>query len=144
MEKNILIFAIYDMKKLVVAFPVKVEKETLNKQLIKYKSFKDFNTHGSFYQKNDHIAYAMLDIKGSKENNKVVVSNDIESGRGENIYIGLDGFWNYVKKWLYHYRGVPKHYFHLYLKEIEFRFNNRNKDMFLELSKLLVEPLPTI
>ena len=32
----------------------------------------------------------------------------------------------YAKTWMYHYRGVSKQYFHLYLKEIEFRFNNRD------------------
>jgi transposase-like protein len=72
----------------------------------------------------------------------VVAYGDVERGT-EGIYIGLEGFWSYVERWLYHYRGVPKQYFHLYLKEIEFRFNNRNKYMFQMLSKLLVEPLPT-
>ena len=55
---------------------------------------------------------------------------------------GLEGFWSYAKTWLYHYRGVPKQYFHLYLKEIEFRFNNRHKNIFHMLTNILVKTVP--
>jgi len=54
----------------------------------------------------------------------------------------LEGFWNYAKTWLYHYRGVPKQNFHLYLKEIEFRFNNRNRNIFNMLINILVKTVP--
>ena len=33
-------------------------------------------------------------------------------------------------------------YFHLYLKEIEFRFNNRDENIFEMLAKMLVKPVP--
>jgi transposase len=52
----------------------------------------------------------------------------------------MEGFWSYAKNWMYHYRGVPKQYFHLYLKEIEFRFNNRDENIFEMLAKMLVKP----
>ena len=48
----------------------------------------------------------------------------------------------YAKTWLYHYRGVPKSYFELYLKEIEFRFNHRNENIFRILTKMMVESVP--
>jgi transposase len=160
--KEYIIFAIHEIDEFVVVFPISYIKNDisniLKNQLKKKKSkvseiedkihniFKqiekneefNFNPHGSFYKKNDHIAYAMLDIK----NEKTIAYNDVFRGK-EGIYIGLDGFWSYIEKWLYHYRGLPKDYFHLYLKEIEFRFNNRKKNMFNQISKLLVEPLPT-
>ena len=56
---------------------------------------------------------------------------------------GIEGFWSYAKTWLYHYRGVPKQYFHLYLKEIEFRFNHRNEDIFRLLANIMVKTVPT-
>ncbi|MGA9840752.1 MAG: transposase, partial [Nitrososphaeraceae archaeon] len=56
---------------------------------------------------------------------------------------GIEGFWSYAKTWLYHYRGVPKQYFYLYLKEIEFRFNHRNEDIFRLLAKIMVRTVPT-
>jgi transposase len=55
---------------------------------------------------------------------------------------GIEGFCSYAKTWLYHYRGVPKSYFELYLKEIEFRFNHRNENIFRILTKMMVESVP--
>ena len=37
----------------------------------------------------------------------------------------------------------PKQYFHLYLKEVEFRFNQRNEDIFRLLVKRMVRTVPT-
>ena len=42
----------------------------------------------------------------------------------------------------YHYRDVPRQYFHLYLKEIEFRFNHRNEDLFQILANIVVKAVP--
>ena len=39
------------------------------------------------------------------------------------------------------YRGVPRQYFHLYLKEIEFGFNNRHMDLYPIMSKMLVKTI---
>lgn len=55
---------------------------------------------------------------------------------------GIEGFWSYAKTWIYHYRGVPKQYFHLYLKEIEFRFNHRDEDLFQILANIVVKAVP--
>ena len=52
---------------------------------------------------------------------------------------GIEGFWIYAKTWLCHYRGVPKPYFNLYIKEIEFRFNHMNEDIFRILTNMMVE-----
>lgn len=30
---------------------------------------------------------------------------------------GIEEYWSYATHWLYPYRGVPRHRFHLYLKE---------------------------
>jgi len=43
---------------------------------------------------------------------------------------GIEGFWSYAKHILYNYRGVSKYHFPMYLKEIEFRFNHRNENLF--------------
>ena len=42
---------------------------------------------------------------------------------------GIESFWSYVKNKLSKYYGIRHKYFYLYLKEFEFRFNNRNKDI---------------
>lgn len=36
---------------------------------------------------------------------------------------------------------IPKHHFHIYLKEIEFRFNYKHQNLFLILIKLLTNLL---
>lgn len=56
-----------------------------------------------------------------------VIDDDMDPN---NLYNGIDGFWSYAKTWLYHSQGVPKSYFDLYLREIEFKFNHRNEDIF--------------
>ncbi|MCJ7811945.1 transposase, partial [bacterium] len=54
---------------------------------------------------------------------------------------GIEGFWSYAKHWLYHYRGVPKGFFPLYMKEIEWRFNNRDQNLVELLRKCLTQPV---
>lgn len=45
----------------------------------------------------------------------------------EKIHInGMEGFWGYAKERLLKYHGVSRQYLNLYVKEIEFRYNNRS------------------
>jgi transposase len=50
---------------------------------------------------------------------------------------GIDSFWRFAKARLQQFRGVPKHPFLLPLKESEFRFNHRHKDLYKLLLQLL-------
>ena len=43
---------------------------------------------------------------------------------------GIEGFWRYAKHIVYQYRGVSKYHFPMYLKEIEYRFNHRQENVF--------------
>lgn len=38
---------------------------------------------------------------------------------------GIENFWNQAKRHLAAYNGIPKSHFFLFLKECEWRFNNR-------------------
>jgi transposase len=38
---------------------------------------------------------------------------------------GIENFWNQAKRHLRRYNGIPRHHFHLFLKECEWRFNYR-------------------
>ena len=42
---------------------------------------------------------------------------------------GIESFWSYAKMKLTKFYGIKPEYFYLYLKEYEFRFNNRNKNL---------------
>lgn len=48
-----------------------------------------------------------------------------EFARKRNHVNGIESFWSYVKRRLRKFNGVPKDKFLLYLKESEWRFNNR-------------------
>jgi transposase len=49
---------------------------------------------------------------------------------------GIEGFWSYAKHILYNYRWVSKYHFPMYLKEIEYRFNHRDENLFKLFLKL--------
>ncbi len=46
---------------------------------------------------------------------------------------GIEGFWSYAKQRMAKYHGVKPSKFLLYIKEMEWRYNNRNKDTFIML-----------
>ena len=50
---------------------------------------------------------------------------------------GIESFWSFAKRRLQKFNGVPAHTFYLHLKECEWRFNNRNTNLYQELLKLL-------
>jgi transposase len=55
------------------------------------------------------------------------------------VYInGIEGFWSFAKERLMKYHGVKPTKFPLYLKELEFRYNHRDRDLFADLLQLLV------
>lgn len=61
------------------------------------------------------------------------------------VYInGLEGFWSFAKERLMKYHGVSKEKFPLYLKELEYRYNNRNNDLFVLLTQLLANFVPNL
>ena len=49
---------------------------------------------------------------------------------------GIEDFWSFTRHRLYHYRGIPKTYFPLYLKEVEWPFNRRNENLVILLRRL--------
>lgn len=65
------------------------------------------------------------------------INHSKEFARNHNHINGIESFWSYVKRKMRKHNGIPRHKFHLYLKESEFRFNNRNKDLYKILTKLL-------
>jgi transposase len=54
-----------------------------------------------------------------------------EFARGTNHINGIESFWAYVKRRLMKYHGIAESTFYLHLKECEFRFNNRDENIYL-------------
>ena len=58
-----------------------------------------------------------------------------EFARGKNHINGIESFWSYTKRRLNKFNGIKKDKFLLHLKESEFRFNNKHKNIY----KMLLE-----
>lgn len=133
-EGKALVFGIYKRNGRVVTFPVPDRKYDTLMPLIERHTKK-----GSLYYTDDYTAYASLKMRGRHQ----IIAHGMEEYVRCDAHInGIEGFWSYAKAWLYHYRGVPRQYFHLYLKEIEFRFNHRERRLFSLISKMLVKTVP--
>ena len=130
-EHKNLVFGIYKRNGIVITFPVSDRQHQTLIPLIQQHTRK-----GSQYYTDDHTAYATLSLIG--KHNSIYHGNK-EYVREDTHINGIEGFWSYAKTWLYNYRGVPREYFHLYLKEVEFRFNNRNTNLYPIISKILVK-----
>jgi transposase len=57
--------------------------------------------------------------------------------RGTQHINGIESFWSFAKRRLQRFNGISSHTFYLHLKECEWRFNNRSKNMYQELLTLL-------
>ena len=55
--------------------------------------------------------------------------------RGKSHINGIEGFWGYAKTRLSKFKGMHKNTFYLHLKETEFRYNYRTKNLY----KLVLE-----
>ena len=63
-------------------------------------------------------------------------SADEFANRDSNIN-GIESFWSYAKRRLQKFNGVKKDTFNLHLKECEYRFNHRSKNLYHTLLTLL-------
>ena len=130
---KVLVFGLYQRNGHVLTFPISSRSQESLLPLIL-----GHTRPGSLYYTDAWHAYASLAI----HHQHVVVQKEQGLPKGRDHINGIEGFWSYAKHWLYQYRGVPAPYFHLYLKEIEFRFNNREDNLLPLVLKLLNRCLP--
>jgi transposase-like protein len=64
--------------------------------------------------------------------------NEFSKGDGNHIN-GIESFWAFAKHRLAKFHGVPKKVLEIHLKETEFRFNNRGKNLYKILLKMFRE-----
>jgi transposase len=130
-----MVFGMYMRNGKVLTFPISSRSREVLVPLIK-----DHTKPGSLYYTDDWHAYGSLPVRGSH----VVVRKEKGTPKGRDHLNGIEGFWSFAKNWLYQYRGVPQHHFHLYLKEIEFRFNHRSEDLFPLVASFIVKLMPNL
>ena len=71
-------------------------------------------------------SYDGLVLSGYKHHR---INHSKEFVKYHNHINGIESFWSYVKRKMRKHNGIPKHKFYLYLKESEFRFNHRGKNL---------------
>jgi len=60
-----------------------------------------------------------------------------EFARGKNHINGIESFWSFLKRRFNQFNGIPRNRFLIYLKESEWRFNNRKCDLVKQLKELI-------
>lgn len=64
--------------------------------------------------------------------------------RGKVYINGLEGFWSYAKERIIKFHGVSQEKFPFYLKEMEFRYNNRKNPIFHLLAQFVTNLVPDL
>jgi transposase len=125
---KIIVLGILQRNGIVRVFPIKGREASRIIPLIRQAT-----TPGALYYTDNYQAYASLAVRG----NHIVINKEKGRPKGRDHINGIEGFWSYAKHWLYHYRGVPKKFFHFYLGETSYRFNYRESDLYPLIHKLL-------
>lgn len=64
--------------------------------------------------------------------------------RGKVYINGLEGFWSFAKERLMKHHGISPRRFPLYLKDMEFRYNNRDNDIYELIAQYLCDFVPSL
>jgi len=116
-----IVFGILERKGQVHTVIVKdVSAETLMNE-IKNKTRK-----GSVFYTDKWRSYNSLEQYG-KHN---VIDHGKEFVINHNHINGIEGFWSFAKERFHKYHGISKTNYPLYIKEMEFRFNHRNENVY--------------
>src|SRR3989338_7896191 len=81
---------------------------------------------GSVFYTDGWRSYASLEQYG-KHN---IIDHDKELVNNRNHINGIEGFWSFAKERFHKYHGISKTNYPLYIKEMEFRFNHRNENVY--------------
>lgn len=70
------------------------------------------------------------------------VDHAVHFARGRVTINGLEGFWSWAKERLMKHHGISPRRSPLYLKELEFRYNHRDEDIFTLVTNYLCDLVP--
>ena len=117
-----IVFGILERKgKVYTVIVPNVSKETLMKEI------KDKTLKGSVFYTDMWRSYNSLKQYG--KHHKINHSKEFAKDNHNHIN-GIEGFWSYAKERFHKYHGINKTNYPFYLKEMEFRYNNRNGNLF--------------
>ena len=88
---------------------------------------------GSVFYTDDFKSYKSLKHYGKHSKIKKIKAY----ARGRTHINGIEGFWSFAKERFHKYHGINRQNYALYLKEMEFRFNSRNSDIFKKMFNII-------
>ncbi len=91
-----------------------------------FEHIKKKTRKGSVFYTDDFKSYK--DLKQYGKHSRVKHSKTF--GKGHNHINGIEGFWSYAKERFHKYHGINKKNYLPYIKEMEFRFNHRNEQLY--------------
>ena len=83
-----------------------------------------------------HKSYDVLDVS---EFSHFRINHRTCFAERQNHINGIENFWNQAKRHLRKFNGIPREHFELYLKECEWRFNNKDIKTQISILKQLVK-----
>ena len=93
-------------------------------------------------------SFQVYDVLDVSDFHHVRINHSQLFAEDRNHINGIENFWNQAKRHLRRYNGIPKHHFHFYLKECEWRFNYRPTanllKVLLQYLPIRLSPTPTI
>lgn len=128
MEKTI-VFGIFERNWKVYTEIVKNCSRSTLQAIIKGKVGMDSIIHSNKWRGYNGLVYL-----GCKKHYRLNHGKD-EFVKGYAHISGIEGFWVYAKTRLNKFKGINKKTFLLHLKETEFRYNNRNNNLYKLLLK---------
>ncbi len=98
-----------------------------------FEHIKKTTKKGSVFYTDDFKSYK--DLKQYGKHNRIKHSKTF--GKGHNHINGIEGFWSFAKERFHKYHGIKKKNYFQYIKEMEFRFNHRNKQLYKQLINII-------
>ena len=90
-------------------------------------AIKEKTNKGSVFYTDDWKSYNSLEQYGK---HNIIKHSEDEFAKEKNHINGIEGFWSFAKERFHKYHGINKNNYPMYLKEMEFRYNNRNNNIF--------------
>lgn len=128
-ENKHIVFGIYKRNGCVYTEIVKNVKAKTLQAIIKGRVGLDSTLYTDGFRAYDSIVHL-----GYQKHYRIYHQDNYAQG---DVHInGIEGFWGFAKVRLVKFRGLSKNTFYLHLKECEFRFNYRNRDLYKMLLKI--------
>ena len=100
-----------------------------------FKIIKDHIDKSTIIYSDECSSYNYLKVK--KYHHETVTHSKKEFARRIVNTNSIESFWSYCKRRMSKFNGIDKNNFHFHLKECEYRFNNRKKNLLLELENII-------